>query len=555
MTGPITRDMVDHFVDRWNFIFKEKYNKKNPGKYHALELPPRGPSGGGDRRSRGEDDYLGGLTEQFSRGMNRLRSFGEHDAPRHSDREHGSRGGNMPRIQMIRSCAEWSSGHPLERSIQTAYIQSINEAKHFIYIENQFFITATDDKQRVVKNKIGAALVDRIIRADHEGQPFHVWVLMPAVPAFAGDLHDDGALGTRAIMEFQYDSISRGGYSIIEKLLKAGIRDPSRYIGFYNLRNFDRINTSKTMAETEARTGVSYEDARKEKDRELGGYPEHSSERRRMKNTKEAAAISPALDKVADTKAESTEADPSEMSTTRNLDGVMATVVEGTMMITANDTLTPGTADVVVIAMMIAEEIAAVEVTLATVKATGEAAIVMMTDVVITTAKLSGILTGTHERTHASQDREVILSMTPSLGTTGAIMTVMMRGEATTMEDSLSLTRMVTLEPILDSQGHREAIRNRATADEMSIKVVTQSKAMEVVLTTTDHLARNIPALLVMMADHKVRNTRGLLRLVEPRQQTPAAVLPAVPTRSEQGGRPHSRHHQCLLHGSRSSSH
>ncbi|CAF3567821.1 unnamed protein product [Fusarium graminearum] len=282
MTGPITRDMVDHFVDRWNFIFKEKYNKKNPGKYHALELPPRGPSGGGDRRSRGEDDHLGGLTEQFSRGMNRLRSFGEHDAPRHSDREHGSRGGNMPHIQMIRRqviSPFWSSGHPLERSIQTAYIQSINEAKHFIYIENQFFITATDDKQRVVKNKIGAALVDRIIRADHEGQPFHVWVLMPAVPAFAGDLHDDGALGTRAIMEFQYDSISRGGYSIIEKLLKAGIRDPSRYIGFYNLRNFDRINTSRTMAETEARTGVSYEDARKQKDRELGGYPEHSSER------------------------------------------------------------------------------------------------------------------------------------------------------------------------------------------------------------------------------------------------------------------------------------
>ncbi|KAL6914069.1 hypothetical protein FSST1_011829 [Fusarium sambucinum] len=279
MNGPITRDMVDHFVDRWNFIFKDKYKKKNPGKYHALELPPRGPSGGGDRRSRGEDDHLGGLTEQFSRGMNRLRSFGEHDAPRHSDREHDSRGGNMPRIQMIRSCAEWSSGHPIERSIQTAYIQSINDAKYFIYIENQFFITATDEKQRVVKNKIGAALVDRIIRADHEGQPFHVWVLMPAVPAFAGDLHDDGALGTRAIMEFQYDSISRGGYSIIEKLFKAGIRDPSRYIGFYNLRNFDRINTSRTMAEAEARTGVSYEDARKQKDRELGGYPDHSSER------------------------------------------------------------------------------------------------------------------------------------------------------------------------------------------------------------------------------------------------------------------------------------
>ncbi|PNP76299.1 hypothetical protein FNYG_10358 [Fusarium nygamai] len=279
MNGPITRDMVDHFIDRWNFIFKDKYKEKNPGKYHKLDLPPRDTSGPGDRRSRGEDDYLGGLTQQFSRGMDRLRSFGEHDDS-HRDRGQRSEGrGDMPHIQMIRSCAEWSSGHPLERSIQNAYIEAIKNSRFYVYIENQFFITATDDKQRVVKNKIGAALVERIIRADHEGTPFHVWVLMPAVPAFAGDLQDEGALGTRAIMEFQYDSISRGGYSIIEKLQKAGIRDTSRYIGFYNLRNFDRINTSKTMADAEARTGVSYEEARKERDRELGGYPDEGSGR------------------------------------------------------------------------------------------------------------------------------------------------------------------------------------------------------------------------------------------------------------------------------------
>ncbi|WZH41134.1 Phospholipase [Fusarium acuminatum] len=281
MNGPITRDMLDHFVDRWNFIFKDKYSKKNPGKYTKLEVPTRDSASRGVRHSRGEDDYLGGLTEQFSRGMNRLRSFGEHDEPHDRDRGHRSRdGGDMPRIQMIRSCAEWSSGHPLERSIQNAYIQAIKESKYCIYIENQFFITASDDKQKTVKNKIGAALVERIIRADHEGEVFHVWVAMPAVPAFAGDLHDKDALGTRAIMEFQYDSISRGDLSIIGKLLKAGVRDPSRYIGFYNLRNFDRINTSKTMAEAEARTGVSYEDARKEKERELGGYPDEGSGRR-----------------------------------------------------------------------------------------------------------------------------------------------------------------------------------------------------------------------------------------------------------------------------------
>ncbi|KAM5348063.1 hypothetical protein ACJ41O_007887 [Fusarium nematophilum] len=271
MNGPITGSLVDHFVDRWNFIFGEKYAKKNPGKYHKLEIPSGEHSDRHGRHSQGHDDYLGGLTEQFNRGMNKLMSFGDDDEHRrHERRGHDS---NMPRIQLTRSCSEWSSGHTVEHSIANAYVDAIRNAKHFVYIENQFFITATDDKQRPVKNKIGAVIVERIVRAYEEGQPFHVWVLMPAVPAFAGDLQAEEALGTRAIMEFQYNSISRGGYSIIEKLRKAGIRDPGRYIGFYNLRNYDRINTSRTMADVEARAGVSYEEARKEKDRALGGYP------------------------------------------------------------------------------------------------------------------------------------------------------------------------------------------------------------------------------------------------------------------------------------------
>ena len=77
-------------------------------------------------------------------------------------------------------------------------------------------------------------------------------------------------------MEFQYFSISRGGYSILEKLRENGIENPSDYIGFYNLRNYDRINTSRTMASAESRAGVSYEEARRGHDEYVGGgyYPE-----------------------------------------------------------------------------------------------------------------------------------------------------------------------------------------------------------------------------------------------------------------------------------------
>lgn len=100
---------------------------------------------------------------------------------------------------------------------------------------------------------------------------------MPAVPAFAGDLKSDGALGTRAIMEFQYNSISRGGYSILETLKKEGVPDPRIYVNFYNLRNYDRINTSSTMGEAERVSGVPYESARREFDDAVeSGYDGYS---------------------------------------------------------------------------------------------------------------------------------------------------------------------------------------------------------------------------------------------------------------------------------------
>lgn len=76
-------------------------------------------------------------------------------------------------------------------------------------------------------------------------------------------------------MEFQYDSICRGGHSIMEAIEKAGVPDAKKYIRFYNLRNYDRINggAGTAMAATEQASGVNYENARKEHDDIVGaGY-------------------------------------------------------------------------------------------------------------------------------------------------------------------------------------------------------------------------------------------------------------------------------------------
>jgi phospholipase D1/2 len=169
------------------------------------------------------------------------------------------------RCQIVRSCAKWSNGTPLEHSIQNAYISVIQNSQHFVYIENQFFITATGDQQSPVKNLVGKALVDRILRAARAGEKYKVIVVIPSVPGFADDLRDDSALGTRAIMEFQYNSINRGGHSVMQLIGQAGF-NPLDYIRFYNLRNYDRINASATLAQAERRSRVNYEDARKEHD-------------------------------------------------------------------------------------------------------------------------------------------------------------------------------------------------------------------------------------------------------------------------------------------------
>ena len=207
---------------------------------------------------------MGDMLESRIDGKMAQYSGGRHGRPQHA-------AGGMS-CQLVRSCTKWSNASATEHSVQNAYIDLIQNSKHFIYIENQFFITATGDKQKPVKNMIGKALVERIVRAAREQTPFKVIVNIPSVPAFAGDLVGDASLGTRAIMEFQYSSICRGGHSIMEEIAKAGV-NPMDYIRFYNLRNYDRINVTPAMQQAEQQTGVGYEDARLEYESRLGsGY-------------------------------------------------------------------------------------------------------------------------------------------------------------------------------------------------------------------------------------------------------------------------------------------
>lgn len=136
--------------------------------------------------------------------------------------------------EVVRSASKWSYGlEKTESSIHQAYLSLIEESQHFIYIENQFFISSTAGTP--VGNRIAEALVDRIKRAHQNNENFHVIVVMPLLPGFEGNVYDPSATVLKIQLNWEYLTISRGENSIIKQLLKLKI-NPSDYINFYGLR-------------------------------------------------------------------------------------------------------------------------------------------------------------------------------------------------------------------------------------------------------------------------------------------------------------------------------
>merc|ERR1712137_893361 len=132
--------------------------------------------------------------------------------------------------QIVRSVGPWSCGVEIERSIQSAYQDMIEKAEHYIYIENQYFIS--------VENTLTDTLFQRISKAIHYKETFRVIIILPITPC--GDWM---ASSIKFVMKWQYDTISRGGNSLLERLQA---RFPSvvlsNYISFYSLRRGDILN-------------------------------------------------------------------------------------------------------------------------------------------------------------------------------------------------------------------------------------------------------------------------------------------------------------------------
>ncbi|KAI3690084.1 hypothetical protein L2E82_48059 [Cichorium intybus] len=152
------------------------------------------------------------------------------------------------RCQVLRSVSQWSAGtSQVEESIHKAYCSLIEKAEHFIYIENQFFISGLSGDE-IIRNRVLESLHRRILKAYYENQYFRVIIVIPLLPGFQGGLDDVGAASVRAIMHWQYRTISRGNRSILHNLSQLLGPKVHDYISFYGLRAHGRLSHDGLLA-------------------------------------------------------------------------------------------------------------------------------------------------------------------------------------------------------------------------------------------------------------------------------------------------------------------
>ncbi|KAI9435046.1 phospholipase D/nuclease [Lactarius indigo] len=253
--GPVVLDIVQHFVERWNEVKTRKV------RFDWLALPHNVAAAPNEAIVRHpQREHWHQVGRHFRQRFHRLQGDREGNEPgdeHYSTAPHGS-----CRVQVVRSVSDWSHGVLTEHSIQNAYIQLIREANHFIFIGviTSVLSISSTKQSGPVKNQIAAALVERIISAARSGRKFKVVVVIPELPAFAGDVKSETSLKT--IMAGQYRTINRGGNSIYEEIRRAGF-EPTDYIRFYHLRVYDRINApmDTLIARMEASSGVKFNEA------------------------------------------------------------------------------------------------------------------------------------------------------------------------------------------------------------------------------------------------------------------------------------------------------
>jgi phospholipase D1/2 len=204
VVGQPARDLTRHFVQRWNYVLRGR----KPTRPTPFLLPP--------------PDYVPADLEAL--GLS-----------------------GTCEVQILRSASNWSLGiENTEHSIMNAYCKMIEESEHFVYMENQFFITSCMTMNTKIVNKIGDAIVERALRAAANNESWRCVIIIPLMPGFQNTVDEQEGTSVRLIMQCQFRSICRGSESIFGRLKENGL-DPEDWVQFYSLRSWGKIGPNKAL--------------------------------------------------------------------------------------------------------------------------------------------------------------------------------------------------------------------------------------------------------------------------------------------------------------------
>ena len=244
--GPAVMDITSHFIERWNFALTSKlkesgFNIKNIADY------------------KNEKSIWTTIKNYFTSNENindkQAENFIQIEEAKNQKLEkeiykkYQKLGVSKSDVQVLRSVSNWNTGiKQTEASILKAYYDLIQNAEHYIFIENQFFISKPwadeenkDFKKNKIKNEIALYIRKRIERAYENNENFKAYIIINLLPDFYGEVEDSSTV--RIILKNTYSTISRNnGLSLIEQLEKKMGDKWKNYLGFYSLRTHGLVN-------------------------------------------------------------------------------------------------------------------------------------------------------------------------------------------------------------------------------------------------------------------------------------------------------------------------
>ena len=191
--GTCARDVARHFIQRWNMI-RTVYKSKKFGLYRVKNSYP--------------------LLIPKSTANVTLQSL---------KRLHVEKDAFQATCQVVRSIGSWSGGFSeniRERSIYEAYINAIDSAEHFIFIENQFLVSSTSYGGITLFNQVVSKIEAKIVQAfNNAAKPkFRVFIILPLVPGFPGQIGQTGGAVPQKIQNWMYRTLCQGEDSLFGRL-------------------------------------------------------------------------------------------------------------------------------------------------------------------------------------------------------------------------------------------------------------------------------------------------------------------------------------------------